>query len=136
MKKGDVFIGTIKQCKNLEKYQQYGDNHYVKECNFDDITYGVMEEYTSTLTNQAILIKYDENRFVWLNSLVSKADEVFVSCGIPIKIIGTKPNNDNELFVDTRSKLIPYYDNLRTQKTNIAKLKKDIEKDEYISRTK
>ena len=133
MKKRNIFIGSIKRCNNIAKYNKYGNSHffagfeeYPIGSTIPSFIEGINEKYVESITDQAILIKYDEERYIWLNSLI---DYMFLACKHPINIVRTKPQKDNDIFVDTTCELIPYYQNEETENIGALKLRKEIKTD-------
>ena len=133
MRKVDILIGTIKRCDDIKNYQKYGESQYIKETDFDDISFGVIESYTTNITNQAILIRYDNERFIWLNSLNHEENDLIIAGKLPVKILKTEPKKDNDLFVDTKAKLVPYYNYELSQNISLKQLKKDLTQEESNS---
>ena len=132
MKKEDIFVGTIKQCLNVYGYKNNGDSAYVKEMVLGSMSIGTRIHYTEKITSKAILIKYDEERYIWLNALNSLQEDLLVTCGFPVKVIKTTPEHDKDLFVDTSCPLVPYYKKDLHKRTNVMRLRKEISLDPRI----
>lgn len=132
MKNKNIFVGTIKFCNDLESYKKYGEERFVGDFEICHTQIGSLKTYVQQVDDQAILIKIDEERFIWLKSLTSIIDEILIDFGLPIKVIETSPSMDNCLFID-RSSLRPYFDNnLENNKTSVHKLKRKILLDSRI----
>lgn len=123
MKNRDVFVGTIKKCNDLYCYKKYGETRYVGDFALRNIEVGQIQHYTDVVDDKAILIKIDEDKYVWLNSVMTIFDELLVDIGIPVNTISTVPSTDNELFVDKKS-LVQYFDHSGDKKLKVKTLKK------------
>lgn len=121
MKSKNIFIGTVKKCKNLYCYKQYGDEKYFGDFRIGSTEIGTIHRYTDIIDEKAILIKVNEEKYIWID-LLTKADEVLVNLGIPINIIKTFPTCDGALFVDKKT-LKPYFENNINNNLNIKKIK-------------
>lgn len=103
MKTKNLFTGTIKKCNNLYYYNQYGEEHYFGDMQIGKIQIGTIHRFVDVIDEKAVLIKVNEDEYIWLNTLTNKIDELFVNIGIPIKTINTIstiPYSENSLFVD------------------------------------
>jgi len=49
------------------------------------------------------LIKVGESKYIWVDLLTNKIEEVLVNLGISINTIGTTPSYDDDLFVDEKT---------------------------------
>ena len=105
----DIFIGTIKKCTNLYGYENYGDEHFVPEFQICSTIHGSLRKYVEKIDEKAILIKVDDNNYVWLESINSKIDEFLINRGFAMNTIGVSPVSNNSLFVDKET-LKPYFD--------------------------
>lgn len=110
MKSKNIFTGTIKQCNNLYFYNQYGDEHYFGDLQIGKNQIGTIHRYTEIIDKNAILIKVNEEQYIWIDSLTTKTDEFLVNLGIPTKTIGVIPYSDNSLFVDKKT-ITPLFKN-------------------------
>ena len=106
MKSDRVYLGTIKKCTNLFGYERYGDSRYSGDFRICSTEVGFMVSYADIVSEQALLIKVNEDKYIWVDSLAC-LDELFVNLGIPVKTLDTTPIVDNQLFVD-KSTLEPF----------------------------
>ena len=121
MKSKNIFIGTIKKCKNLYWYEQYGDEQYIGDFIIGQTEIGTIHRYVDIIDEKAILIKVGESKYIWVDLLTNKIEEVLVNLGISINTIGTTPSCDNDLFVDEKT-LEPYFKN-KNDNLSIKKVK-------------
>jgi len=126
MKKSDIFVGTIKKCNSLFYYKEYGEERYVGDFIIGHTEIGSIHKYVNIVCDKAILIKVNENKYMWLNLLTTLTDEILVNLGIPVKVINTFPSADNDYFVDKNS-LNPYFENNEKTKISVKSLKKTID---------
>lgn len=133
MKKSDILVGTIKKCNNLYRYKEYGEERYIGDFIIGHTKIGSTHKYVDTVCNEAILIKVNEDKYMWLNLLTSFTDEILANLGIPIKVINTFPSTDNDYFVDKNS-LRPYFENNKNIKINVKILKKSIDNKKAIKK--
>lgn len=125
LKNCDVYVGTIKKCDDFYNYEKYGEKKEYYELIVGSIRFGEVRQYVTKVDEQAILIKVNDDQYVWIKSLTNFVDEVLVDLGIAINTIKTFPTEDDELFVD-RSTLVPYFENFRDQKLKVKKLKREV----------
>lgn len=71
---------------------------------------GTIHRYSDIIDKEAILIKVNEEKYIWIDLLTNKTEKFLVNLGIPIKTIGIFPTSDNQLFVDKET-LKPYFKN-------------------------
>ncbi len=121
MKSNDIFIGTIKRCKDLESYKKYGEEHFFCDFIICKTEIGLMYRYVDIIDEKAILIKVNETEYIWLDTLTNKFDEFLVNLGIPVKTIYTEPYCNNSLFVDEKT-LVPVFKNTNDS-LNVKKVK-------------
>lgn len=107
MKSKNIFIGTIKECKNLYWYERCGDEQYVSDFKIGRTQIGTIHKYVDIIDKEAILIRINEKKYIWIN-LLTKYDEFLVNVGIGVKTISTFPTSDHQLFVDEQT-LKPYF---------------------------
>ena len=127
MKNKDVYVGIIKKCNNLYFYERYGEKRFVGDCQIGPVMIGSIHTYVDVVAEKAILIKVNEEQFIWLDDLNNFVDGLLVDLGFPIKLIGTVPFATGELFVDKDS-LVPYYieEEKKTRNLKVRQLKKDV----------
>lgn len=125
MKNRDIYIGTIKKCNSLYCYKKYGEKAYIGDFRINNTEIGQMYDFVDVISDQAILIKVTDNKYIWLNKIQSFGDELRVNLGISPKTISTYPSNDKDLFVDTKT-LIPYFENEKDESLNVNKLRKKV----------
>ena len=131
MKNSDIYIGTIKKCNDVYCYEKYGEERYVGSFKINNTELGEVHKYVDVITDQAILIKVNNEKYIWLNQIETFSDELLVNLGIAKKTINTQPSNDNDLFVE-KNTLIPYFKNIENKNLNVAKLKTKILTDSRI----
>lgn len=125
MNTNQIYIGTIKKCKNVYLYENHGEKRYIGDFIINHTECGYIDNIVETITDEAILIKTNTNKYVWLNQIESLKDEILLEIGLPNKIINSLPIKDNDLFVD-ESTLIPYFQNKTDKNISIGKLKKKV----------
>ena len=125
MKSNEIFIGTIRQCICINRYEEYGDEKFFPEFEINHNIFGSTEKYTKQITDQAILIRVNENKYIWINHLTSFKDDLLVNLGLPIKAISTKPSCDNDLFV-VEDSLKPYFNNTENKNISVNKLRRKV----------
>lgn len=96
----DIFIGTIKQCKDLVSYNKYGEEHYTGDFRIGHTEVGTIHKYVDVIDKNAVLMRVSEDVYIYLDKVTSKFDELLVNLGIAVHTIGTEPLIDNGLFVD------------------------------------
>jgi len=124
----DIYIGTIKKVRNYHTYKTYGEWEFVPEFQTATICIGSSIPTFDILSKQAILIKMDEHKYVWLDDIRSFVDEIIINFGLlNNKIMHTLPTEDKPIYVDEAS-LVPYYPEMqrKNQKLKVKKLKKDV----------
>ena len=125
MNTNQIYIGTIKKCRNIYLYEKHGEKRYIGDFIINHTECGYIDNIVETITDEAILIKTNTNKYVWLNQIESLKDEILLEIGLPNKIINNLPIKDNDLFVD-ESTLIPYFQNETDKNISIGKLKKKV----------
>lgn len=125
MNTNQIYIGTIKKCRNIYLYENHGEKRYIGDFIINHIECGYIDNIVETITDEAILIKTNTNKYVWLNQVESLKDEILLEIGLPNKIINSLPIKDNDLFVDENT-LIPYFQNETDKNISIGKLKKKV----------
>ena len=111
MQSKNIFIGTIKKCKNLYWYEKYGDEHYFGDFRIGNCEIGTTHKYIDIIDEKAILIKVGESKYIWVDLLTNKIEEVLVNLGISMNTIGTTPSYDGDLFVDEKTIQPAFKDN-------------------------
>ena len=116
MKSRDVFFGTIKKCEDLYNYKKYGDEHYTAELIIGKTEIGTTHKYADVIDEEAVLVKIDDENYMWIDMIDNKLDEFLLNLGISYKTISTTPTKENRLFVDEDT-IEPYFKN---QNKNIS----------------
>ena len=116
----NIFIGTIKKCKNVYWYEKYGEEHIIGDFQIGHCEVGTIHKYVDTINDHAVLIKVDESKYIWVDLLTNKIEELLVNIGIPINAISTVPLYDGELFVDEKT-LVPVFE--ENYNLNVNKVK-------------
>lgn len=109
MNSKDVFVGTIKKCKNIYCYENYGEERFVTDFIVGHAKLGETHKYVDVIYENAILIKVSESKYIWVDLLTNKFEELLVNLGISINTIGTVPSYDGDLFVDQKT-IQPLFD--------------------------
>ena len=118
----NVYIGNIKKCFSAGNYKLYGDSRIVDNGrNYGKKSY-LTEEYTKVLRENVVLIKVNKDYYIDIKDVNTDIDLVLYSSK---SLIRTEPEEDNELFVDKKS-LVPYFDNEVPKRIKIKQLKKII----------
>jgi len=125
MKISDIYKGTIKRCENIYCYKKYGEEYYVGEFLIGNTEFGTIGKSTSIVTDEAILIKVNENQVIWLNNITNLKEELLVNLGFNINVINSSPSSDKELFFDKET-LTPYFNSKEDKKISVKTLKKTI----------
>lgn len=126
IKNAKAYIGTIKECLDIENYDKHGETTYIKDMELNSITFGYLKPNIKIINNQAILIKNKYNSFYEFkltNSFFDNIKIIFDSNNC----LYNKPINDGEIFYDETT-LVPYY-NEQPKVLNLRKLKKDLLQD-------
>lgn len=124
MKKSNVYLGTIKRCTNIYRYNQRGETWLEGSWRIGSITESFIHRYAYIVEEKAILIKIKDDEFIWIDMVNNVKDVILCMLGSYKKIIPIKPSFDNQLFVD-KNTLVPYYkEEEKEQKTKVKKLKK------------
>lgn len=129
IKKEDIFIGTIKLCKNFNKYKVYGD--ISPDCIIGTLTTRIEVGGTPNvdiICSDAVLIKVDEDKYVWFKTNDSIAEEILFNLGLYGKVLTICPSYDEMLYVE-KGTLKSYYENPNDEKISSRKLKKELLKD-------
>ena len=116
MKSKNVFKGTIKKCEDFYSYMKYGEERYVGDFKVGKIEVGTTYKYANIIDEEAILLKMNDKKFVWLDLVNTKAEEILVNLGIACNAISTSPVCNNDIFVDEET-LEPYF---KGENTNLS----------------
>ena len=125
MKRKDILVGTIKKCKDIRSFKKYGEKRNVPDFALKSIKFWSTFNYVDVVTDQAILIRVSDTKYIWLKAITSLKDEIMVNLGLPIKVLSTTPSEDNELYIDDKN-LTPYYKKNMESNIHVRKLKKDV----------
>ena len=125
MNTNKIYIGTIKKCRNVYLYEKHGEKRYIGDFSINNMECGYIDNIVEIITEEAILIKLGENKFVWINQIETLKDKLLVNLGITSKIITDSPVIDKDLFIDTKT-LIPYFSKEEEQNISVGKLKKKV----------
>ena len=98
-----VFVGTVKKCKNIYCYENYGEERFVTDFIVGHAKLGETHKYVNVIYENAILIKVSESKYIWVDLLTNKIEELLVNLGISINTIGTAPCYDGDLFIDEKT---------------------------------
>jgi len=123
MKNKDIFIGTIKKCNNLYCYNEYGEERYVGDFRTRCVESGFIHRYVDIIDEEAMLIKVNDEEYIWVNSTLNFMNELFVNVGIPVKTIGICPTYDNDYFIDKET-VVPYFKEDENKRVSVKSLKK------------
>ena len=121
MKSKNVFKGTIKKCEDFYSYMKYGEERYVGDFKVGKIEVGTTYKYANIIDEEAILLKMSDKKFVWLDLVNTKAEEILVNLGIACNAISTSPICNNDIFVDEET-LEPYF-KAEDKKLSVKKIK-------------
>ena len=116
-----IFVGTIKKCKNLYQYKEYGEERYIGAFATGHIEFGSIYRSVDVIAENAILIKLNSKKYLWFGLLNKEDDNINIDFNIPIKIINTIPSKDNDLFID--EKTLEFYSDIKDSKLNNRKTK-------------
>lgn len=121
MKSGNIFTGTIKKCKDVASYNEYGEEHYSGDFRIGSTEIGTLHRYVDVISEKAILIRVREYGYIWLDKVTSKYDELLVNLGVAVNAISTEPFIDNALFIDETT-LEPVFEDVDIN-LNVKKVK-------------
>lgn len=125
----EMFTGKIERCLNIYNYIMYGKERLVPDSELGHIKFHTLYQYTQTAYEDAILLKINEDNYIWLNAPQEETTPLLQKLGIFQKHITTTPEKDYDLFVDKES-LIPYIPTPNQKKKGyIRKLTKNMKKD-------
>lgn len=125
----EIFTGRIERCLNIYHYTKYGKERIVPDSELGHITFNILQRYTQTAYEGAILLKIDEENYIWLNAPDEQKNPLLQRLDILQKHITTTPEKDYDLFVDKDS-LIPYIPTPNQKKNGyIRKLTRNMKKD-------
>lgn len=123
MKKSNVFIGTVKQCKNIYWYERRGEKYFDGDFIIGRTTFGKMRSYVDEISDKAILIKVSEDKYIWFDLVDTIKDRILLNLGIAVNVIGNKPHFDKEYYVDETT-LKSYFKENTNEDINVKTLKK------------
>ena len=125
----EILTGRIERCLDIYHYTMYGKEHVIPDFELGHITCSTFHRYTQTAYEGAILLKIDEENYIWLNAPDEQKNPLSQRLGVLQKHITTTPEKDYDLFVDKES-LIPYIPTPNQKKKGyIRKLTKNMKKD-------
>lgn len=119
MKKKDVYIGTVKKCLSIYRFEKYGDRvmpHDLREFN---IEYAVSIDNIKIVDTNAVLIKIGEDEYMWKNNNKSN----LINFGPQFINIKNHPSADFEYFVD-ETRLKPYFEDDLDENVKVKSLKR------------
>ena len=125
MQKSNVYIGTVKKCKNIYWYERRGEKYFEGDFRIGHTTFGRMRSYVDIETDEAILIKISEGRYIWFDLVDSIKDRILLNLGIAVNVIGNKPHFDNEYYVDETT-LKSYFKENTNEDISVKVLKKEL----------
>jgi len=125
MKKSDIYIGTVKKCKNVNKYNIVGEYEFIDDFIICSAHLGRMEYYVDIVSDKAILIKVNEDEYVFLDLVNTLKEKILLDLGIAVNVIKTKPYSNYDYFVD-ESTLKPYFKGNINEDIKVKTLKKTI----------
>lgn len=120
MKSENIFIGTVKKCGDIYWYNQFGEERFVGDFKIGSSITGSIHKYVNIIDDKAILIKINEDKYIYFDMITTPIEKILLSLGIPVKVIGTQPFHSNELYVDKKT-LKPYFQN-ENENISIKKL--------------
>lgn len=130
MKKENIFVGEIRKCIDYESYLKHGENYYIADFELKSktskIEFGTSISTYKIIKENAILIKINDDRYIWLDTVLNPIDALFVDLGFNFDSLDTKPTEKNMVYVSSSS-LKSYYDKEeQNQKIRVKKLKHDV----------
>ena len=123
MKKSDIYLGTIKKCNNIYCYKKYGEKRVVGDFQLRSVGVGTTYKYVDKVYDNAVLIKINEDEYIWLDFNQYLQKESFNNFKNTYQYLNTVPITDKELFVDKDS-LKPYFEKNEKERISVRKLKK------------
>lgn len=124
IKRNQIFIGTIKKCKNYERYMKDGDKSYIGEFSINKTKYGTVLDNVDIIDSYAALIKVTDDKYICIQTLKNFIEDFVVDMGFSIKVLGINPEKDGDLFVD-ESDLMEYYSKSNEENISVRKLRKE-----------
>jgi len=88
------YIGTLKVCNDLYFYERYGEARYVADFSMRSLTTGTIHIYAEVLCENAVLLKIENEKYLWINNGEQR-------------LLDIKPSKDELIFVD-KDTLVPY----------------------------
>ena len=108
MKQEDIYVGTIKKCINVEKYNRYGERQFEGDCQVGSVTLGHINYWAEVSIENAVLIKTKKNNYILLNNIENLKERLLTDLGYEVYPLKTYPSRDGQYFVDKNS-LQPYF---------------------------
>lgn len=125
IKKENVFIGTVNVCSNIDRYIKDGEYSDIYDFHTCHTKFGAKVSNISKKYEHQVLIKLDEDNYIWFKLIETKVDEILLNMGLYSEVLKTSPSDDQMLFVDSES-LKPYYENCNDKGISIRKLRKEL----------
>jgi len=123
MKTKDIYTGTIKKVNNLYCYKKYGEERYGGHFKTSSLEVGQTHKYVEVVEKSAVLIKLNDDEYVWVDFLTNFIEEALANFGISFHKISIIPHSDNQLFVD-KNTIQPYFKNEDNKDISVKKLKR------------
>lgn len=124
MKKENIYVGKLMECKNVKSYLKDGETTFIPEFQTRTMQISTARQNIEVINEQAILIKTSKG-YIYLNNITKLAHAILVDMGISIGAIGIKPQNDGDLFV-LENTLIPYYNKNTDKHVFVKQLKRQV----------
>lgn len=130
MKKENIYVGKLMECKNARNYLADGETTFLPEFETRTMQMGSSRLNAKVVNEQAILIK-TKRGYICLNNIKKIMNAVLVNMGVSVGAVGTKPKNDGDLFV-LENTLTPYYHENTNKHVFVKQLRRQVLTDPRI----
>lgn len=124
IKNAKVYVGTIKECLDVNNYKRNGDSTFIPEMECGNIQMGFSKSNTKEINNQAILIKTKTDNVYEFKLTNTFLDNLKILFDLGTYSISKEPDFNGEIFYVEKT-LTPYYEE-QPKKLTLRKLRKDL----------
>ncbi|MBE6149826.1 MAG: hypothetical protein E7170_03805 [Firmicutes bacterium] len=130
MKKENIYVGKIAECKNVKRYLKDGERTFIPEFESRTMQMGISFPNIELKNDQAILIKTKKG-YINLRNIKKISHAILVNMGFSLNEMRTIPKKDGELFV-LEDTLVPYYNKNTDKHVFVKQLRKQVLMDPRI----
>ena len=94
----EILTGRIERCLDIYHYTMYGKEHVIPDFELGHITCSTLHRYTQTAYEGAILLKIDEENYIWLNAPDEQKNPLSQRLDVLQKHITTTPEKEKRLY--------------------------------------